>query len=60
MNSREVVIQQYQILAELHEASRKAAIKHDRVMRIHNVVGIVLRVAFIFSVAMAVIPKIFC
>mgnify|MGYP001759903700 CR=1 FL=1 len=60
MNSREVVMQQSQILAEFHEACRKTAIKHDRAMRIHNVVGIVLRVALIFSVAMAVIPKIFC
>ncbi len=60
MNSREVVMQQSQILSELHEDSRKAAIKHDRAMRIYDFVGIVLRVAFAFSVAMAVISKLFC
>lgn len=53
-------MQQPQILYELHEASKKAAIKHDRAMRIYDFVGMVLRLALAFSVAMAVIPKLFC
>ena len=60
MNSGEVVMQQSHVLHELQEASKKAAIKHDRAMRIYDFVGIVLRLAFAFSVAMAVMSKLFC
>lgn len=60
MNIHDIYMNQSKQISDLNRDSMKSAIKHDRSMKIHFVVGLLLRAALVFSIYMAFTSSSFC